>query len=82
MSTLTKSSHVDREEFLHEHPEWQHRRHVSLVLQVQHSEQRKPDEDAEESQDEVPEMVPFYKRRAQWFQKNPPKALSTEADTS
>ncbi|KAL9716775.1 hypothetical protein Ac2012v2_001227 [Leucoagaricus gongylophorus] len=26
-------------------------------------------------------MVPFYKRRAQWFQKNPPKAPSSEAAT-
>ena len=82
MGALTKGSRVDREEFLHEHPEWQQRRQVSLVLQVQRGEQRRPDEDAEESQDEVPEMVPFYKRRAQWFQKNPPKAPSTEADTS
>ena len=27
-------------------------------------------------------MVPFYKRRAQWFQKNPPKTPSSEADIS
>ena len=26
-------------------------------------------------------MVPFYKRQAQWFQKNPPKAPSSEAAT-
>ncbi|KAL9713915.1 hypothetical protein Ac2012v2_002220 [Leucoagaricus gongylophorus] len=75
MGTLMKGSHIVRVEFLYEHPEWQYRLQISLVLQVQ------LDKDAEESQDKVPEMVPFYKCRAQWFWKNPPKALSSEAAT-
>ena len=35
MGALTKGSHIVRVEFLHEHPEWQYRLQISLVLQVQ-----------------------------------------------
>ena len=35
IGTLTKGSNIVRVEFLHEHPEWQYRLQISLVLQVQ-----------------------------------------------